>query len=379
MLSRLLGIIYLLLNRGTVTAGELAEQFEVSVRTIYRDVEQLSMAGIPVYARKGKNGGISLTERFVLDKMVISEEEQRRILAALASLRETGASQEEDILHKLGTFFKADVPDWVAIDFSDWSGRRQELFEQIREAILERKVMEFDYYGQYGEMARRTVEPVQLLFKEYTWYVRAYCRKRQALRLFKVLRMKRVKLLEETYEADARTWAGETEKQGEAVAGVASGAERQPGEKPGEAVTEAALDVERQPGEKPEVTTSEAASEAASGAAWEAERPSGQTSEETASPEQYDTTWGGSWETIREEKVVFQVAAREAYRIYDRLEEEEITVLPGGDFLITLQCCLDDWVYGVILSFGPSAKVIGPEYVREKILEKIREMEKNYL
>ncbi len=356
MLSRLLGIIYLLLNRGTVTAGELAEQFEVSVRTIYRDVEQLSMAGIPVYARKGKNGGISLTERFVLDKMVISEEEQRRILAALASLRETGASQEEDILHKLGTFFKADVPDWVAIDFSDWSGRRQELFEQIREAILERKVMEFDYYGQYGEMARRTVEPVQLLFKEYTWYVRAYCRKRQALRLFKVLRMKRVKLLEETYEADARTWAGETEKQGEAVAGVASGAERQPGE-------------------KPDVTTSEAAS----GAAWEAERQSGQTSEETASQEQYDTTWGGSWETIREEKVVFQVAAREAYRIYDRFEEEEITVLPGGDFLITLQCCLDDWVYGVILSFGPSAKVIGPEYVREKILEKIREMEKNYL
>lgn len=333
MLSRLLGIIYLLLNRGTVTAGELAEQFEVSVRTIYRDVEQLSMAGIPVYARKGKNGGISLTERFVLDKMVISEEEQRRILAALASLRETGASQEEDILHKLGTFFKADVPDWVAIDFSDWSGRRQELFEQIREAILERKVMEFDYYGQYGEMARRTVEPVQLLFKEYTWYVRAYCRKRQALRLFKVLRMKRVKLLEETYEADARKWAGETEKQGEAVAGVASGAERQPG----------------------------------------------QTSEETGSQEQYDTTWDDSWEKLREEKVVFWVAAREAYRIYDRFEEEEITMLPGGDFLITLQCCLDDWVYGVILSFGPSAKVIGPEYVREKILEKIREMEKNYL
>lgn len=333
MLSRLLGIIYLLLNRGTVTAGELAEQFEVSVRTIYRDVEQLSMAGIPVYARKGKNGGISLTERFVLDKMVISEEEQRRILAALASLRETGASQEEDILHKLGNFFKADVPDWVAIDFSDWSGRRQELFEQIREAILERKVMEFDYYGQYGEMARRTVEPVQLLFKEYTWYVRAYCRKRQAMRLFKVLRMKRVKLLEETFEADARTWAEETEKQGEAESGVAWEAKRQPGEKP----------------------------------------------EETGSQEQYDTTWGDSWEKLRDEKVVFQVAAREAYRIYDRFEEEEITVLPGGDFLITLQCCLDDWVYGVILSFGPSAKVIGPEYVRAKILEKIRDMEKNYL
>lgn len=66
MLNRLIGIIYILLNKGTVTAGELAERFKVSVRTIYRDVEQLSMAGIPVYAKKGKNGGISLSERFVL-------------------------------------------------------------------------------------------------------------------------------------------------------------------------------------------------------------------------------------------------------------------------------------------------------------------------
>lgn len=66
MLNRLIGIIYILLNKGTVTAGELAERFEVSVRTIYRDVEQLSMAGIPIYAKKGKNGGISLSERFVL-------------------------------------------------------------------------------------------------------------------------------------------------------------------------------------------------------------------------------------------------------------------------------------------------------------------------
>lgn len=302
MLSRLVGILYILLARGTVTAGELAARFEVSERTIYRDLERLSMAGIPVYARKGKNGGICLTEQFVLDKMVISEEEQRRILAALASLRETRALTEEGIRQKLGMFFKMDAPDWVAIDFSDWSGRRQELFEQIREGILERRVLEFDYYGQYGEMSHRTVEPVQLLFKEYTWYVRAYCRGRQAMRLFKVLRMKRVKLLEETFEI-----RGSREQQ-EDVPAVDAG-----------------------------------------------------------------------WEKLREERVVFRIAAKEAYRIYDRFEEEEISVLPDGDFLITLRCCLDDWVYGVILSFGPSAKVIAPEHVKDKIVEKIRDMGKNYL
>ncbi len=344
MLSRLIGIIYTILRKGTVTAEELARQYEVSVRTIYRDVERLSMAGIPVYARKGKNGGISLTERFVLDKMVISQEEQRRILAALASLRETGASEEEGILQKLGTFFNADVPDWVAIDFSDWSGRRQELFEQIRKAILERRVLEFDYYGQYGEMSHRTAEPVQLLFKEYTWYVRAYCRKRRAMRLFKVLRMKRVEALTETFQPGIEAPEAPGASEGQADAEKMPGA---PGASEGQA------DAEKMPG----------APEAKDG---QADRGKG---------------CGDSpgWEKHREEKVVFQIAAREAYRIYDRFEEEEIERLPDGDFLITLQCCLDDWVYGVILSFGPSARVIAPEYVREKMVEKIRDMEKNYL
>lgn len=280
MLSRLVGIIYIILSKGTVTAEELAKQFEVSVRTIYRDVERLSMAGIPIYARKGKNGGISLTERFVLDKMVISEEEQRRILAALASLRETGASREEEILQKLGTFFKADAPDWVAIDFSDWSGRRQELFEQIRKAILERKVMEFDYYGQYGEMSHRAVEPEQLLFKEYTWYVRAYCRKRRAMRLFKVLRMKRVELMEEIFEPKDRIWEEETTGAGQEASGSGDG----------------------QSGEEQEA--------AGSNGGQTEQRMSG-----VGDGQPEEKCGGEVWEKRREEKVVFQVAAKEAYQI----------------------------------------------------------------
>lgn len=341
MLSRLLGIIYVILSKGTVTAEELAKRFEVSVRTIYRDVERLSMAGIPVYAKKGKNGGVCLTDSFVLDKMVISSEEQGEILAALASLRETRAVEEEGILRKLGTFFKADVPDWVAIDFSDWSGRRQELFEQIRKAILERRVLEFDYYGQYGEMSRRTVEPVQLLFKEYTWYVRAYCRKRRAMRLFKVLRMKRVELLQETFGADGRTWEGQ-----EAGPGDTDVQETGPGHI---GVKEAG------PGDT---------------GVKEPGKPQG---------EQEDGGNPAVGEERGQERVVFRIAAKEAYRIYDRFEEEEITRLPDGDFLVTLRCRMDDWVYGLILSFGPSAKVMEPEHIKEKLLEKIRDMERNYL
>ena len=204
MVNRQLEMVYILMNKGSVTAEELAERFEVSTRTVYRDIDSLSMAGIPVYANRGKGGGIRLMEHFVLDRRLLSKEEQGRILAALASLRETGASQDIRILEKLETFFKAEPLDWVAIDFSDWSGRRGELYGQIKEAILGRHVMAFDYYGQHGDMMRREVEPIQLLFKEYTWYVRAYCRIRGAMRLFKVLRMKRVEVLEESFELGPR-------------------------------------------------------------------------------------------------------------------------------------------------------------------------------
>ena len=91
MINRLLGMIYILMKQGTVTAAELAERFEVSARTIYRDMDTLSAAGIPIYAKKGKNGGICLTEQFVLDKMLITQEEQQKILSGLISLRETRA------------------------------------------------------------------------------------------------------------------------------------------------------------------------------------------------------------------------------------------------------------------------------------------------
>ena len=304
MLSRLLSMVYLLMNKETVTAKELAERFEVSVRTVYRDVETLSMAGIPVYTRTGRNVGISLTEQFVLNKMLVTKEDQEQILAALASLKETGAGREDETLEKLGAFFQAEPQNWVSIDFSDWSGRRKEMFEEIREAILSHTVLSFDYYGQYGEMTRRIVEPMQLLFKDYTWYLRAFCREREDMRQFKILRMKRMTMLEEKFKPRQLEFREEDQK-------------------------EIAKD-QQQVGEEvfPQISL------------W--------------------------------------IDKKEAYRIYDRFEEEEITVLPDGNFKIQMNCILDDWVYGMILSFGPSAKVLEPEAVRTEIKKRIHEMGEKY-
>lgn len=303
MLNRLLAIIYILMNKGTVTARELAGRFEVSVRTIYRDVEALSMAGIPVYTRKGKNGGISLTEQFVLNKMLVSREEQIQILAGLASLEEVGAQEEQETLKKLGEFFHVDSANWVSIDFSDWSGRRQELFGQIKQAVLNHRVMEFDYYGQHGDMNRRCVEPVQLLFKEYTWYLRAWCRNRKAMRLFKVLRMKHVKVTEEEFVKDP----GRHQLREEAVTGQ----------------------------------------------------------ELPPDMEEY-------------KKIVLEIDASEAYRIYDRFEEDEITLQPDGRFLVQTEFKLDDWVYGMILSFGPAARVLEPPEAAAQIKDRVKRMCKAY-
>ncbi len=315
MMNRLLSIIYILMNKGTITAAELAKRFEVSVRTIYRDIETLSMAGIPVYTVKGKNSGIRLTEQFVLNKMLVSKKEQQQILAALHSLKETGAQEETAILVKLGDFFMEKPESWVAIDFSDWSGRRKELFNQIRDAILNRYVIQFDYYGQYGDMAHRCVEPIQLLFKEYTWYVRAYCRTKQDMRLFKVMRMKRVEVLEETFPL-----------------------------KNIEALRQQPEDISMM------------------------ETPAPSTAHCTEIPSVYGPA----------PEITLWIDKKEAYRIYDRFEEEEITVLPDGNFTVCLNCYVDDWIYGMVLSFGPSAQILAPEWMRSEMRRRIDAMRKLY-
>ena len=155
--SRLFEIIYILLNKKTVTAKELAEHFEVSQRTIYRDVDTLSLAGIPVYTEKGKGGGISLLPDFVLNKSILSEEEQNEILSALQGLASVKTSDTDHVLNKLSTIFNKSAANWLEVDFSDWSFQNGSAFHDFKTAILERRIAEFDYYSTYGELTRRQI------------------------------------------------------------------------------------------------------------------------------------------------------------------------------------------------------------------------------
>ena len=122
--SRLFQILYYLLDKGQVTAPELAETFEVSVRTIYRDIDALSGAGVPVYTESGRSGGIRLMKGFVLDRAVLSEEEKREILTALQSINAAQRGNNSRILQKLSAVFQLSSADWLEVDFSRWGNSR---------------------------------------------------------------------------------------------------------------------------------------------------------------------------------------------------------------------------------------------------------------
>lgn len=194
-IGRLFEIVYLLMERGTVTAGDLAERFEVSTRTIYRDIDALSGAGIPVYASKGKGGGIRLLPDFVLNKSLLTESEQNEILFALQSLKATNLEGGE-VLSRLSGLFRRESVDWIDVDFSRWGGgaAEREKYGMIKSGILERRELEFEYYSSYGQKSHRKVEPVKLRFKGGGWYLQAFCLEKKAFRTFKICRMENVRL-----------------------------------------------------------------------------------------------------------------------------------------------------------------------------------------
>jgi predicted DNA-binding transcriptional regulator YafY len=201
-MSRLFEIVYLLMERKSLTAKELAERFEVSPRTIYRDIDTLSEAGIPVYASRGTGGGIRLMDDFVLNKSYLSEQEQNNILASLQGLSAIQVPDVEPVLSKLAALFGKNRASWIDVDFSNWSGGSQERekFILLKDAILQSKVITFDYYSAVSEKTERVVEPLKILFKGMGWYLYGFCRAKQDYRVFKITRIKNLVNTEEAFD-----------------------------------------------------------------------------------------------------------------------------------------------------------------------------------
>ncbi|WP_124067721.1 YafY family protein [Clostridium sp. E02] len=199
--SRLFKIVYYLLHKGHATAPELAEKFEVSIRTIYRDVDKLSGAGIPVFAEAGRNGGIYLMNSFVLDKAVLSDSEKQEILTALQSVNVTNSFDSNHTINKLSAIFNVRTENWIEVDFSRWNNNQKdnEKFELLKSAIINKKAVRINYVGSNESYALRKIYPLKLLYKSKAWYVKAYCVEKEDYRIFKLTRILDFNILDENF------------------------------------------------------------------------------------------------------------------------------------------------------------------------------------
>ena len=201
-INRLIEIIVILLNRPSVTSRELADRFGVSTRTIFRDVDVLSSAGVPIYTDKGKGGGISLLEDYTLNKTLLSKSESEGLILAIKAMGATDYPEIDALLEKIGSVFKNNVAhDWIEVDFDDWSSKVNEdnKFSKIRDAIISSLVINFDYVNGSGLKTNRYTDPVKLIFNARTWYLIAYCHNRNEHRMFRLSRIKNVRLTDEHF------------------------------------------------------------------------------------------------------------------------------------------------------------------------------------
>ena len=202
-IDRLFSIVHILLNKEKVTARELAAKFEVSTRTIYRDIETLSISGIPIYTDKGSGGGISLLDDFVLNKSLISEEEKNSIILGLEVLQATEYEEIDNRISKLKTLFEGNDHNYIEVDFSSFSNDKQKhIFENIKMALKNSRTLDIVYSNNLGVKSKRHINPLKLIFKKQRWYLIAFCKEREDYRTFRISRILDSKLTEVKFNRD---------------------------------------------------------------------------------------------------------------------------------------------------------------------------------
>ena len=207
--DRLVSIIMILLDKERIGAQELADLFEVSPRTIYRDIDTINMAGIPVLSTSGVGGGFEIMQKYKVDKKVFSTADLSAILMGLSSLSSMIRGDElVNVLAKVKSFIPADrakdielKANQIVIDLSPWIGNRniQPYLEMIKTALQESRLLSFEYVAHHGNKTTRTVEPYQLVLKSSHWYLQGYCHKRNDFRLFRLSRISDLQMQEETF------------------------------------------------------------------------------------------------------------------------------------------------------------------------------------
>jgi len=211
-LDRLLAIVMLLINRKHINAKELAEYFEVSQRTIYRDIDAINQAGIPIVSYMGAAGGFGIMENFKIDKNFLDEAEINTITTALRNINSTVSNKKisntleklECLKHKNGENNKYINKFSINIDYNNWNSNNtdKQKLKILNRAIDEKRIINFDYINTKGEYIHRIIEPFSLLLKDFLWYLHGYCHIKKDYRIFKVKRMHKLNITDDLYSRD---------------------------------------------------------------------------------------------------------------------------------------------------------------------------------
>lgn len=208
-LERLFGILLILLTKKRVSAKYLANYFEVSIRTIYRDLESMELAGIPIITYAGRDGGVELTDNFKIDKYLFNEEEKKLIIDSLNLRKSLCDDKNIDLLiKKIEKVCDKDKSDEISrtIDILKLSIIRNEMesdtkakIKLLKKAIDDKNTVKFNYTSYYGESISREVEPIFIRLNNGFWYLYAYCKLRQDFRVFKLTRIKELEATENEF------------------------------------------------------------------------------------------------------------------------------------------------------------------------------------
>ncbi|WP_432666386.1 YafY family protein [Wukongibacter baidiensis] len=298
--DRLLSIVIMLLNKKRVTAKDLAEYFEVSIRTIQRDIEAINMAGIPIVSYRGQYGGYGLLENYKIDKNFLSDSEHKLLMVALEGINMAYEDRElKNIIEKLTSIKSNKVAtnhNKILMDFSPWgfSKSLKSKVDSVKKAVDEKRLVKFNYVDLNGKNTEREVEPCLLALKLNRWYLHGFCRLRQDFRLFKLTRIRDLVVTNEFFE-------------------------------PKEGISEFSF-----------LFPSE------------------------------------------EVKIRLKFNQKSLSRIDDYFDLESLDFNSDGYIYATVNYPEDEWVYGMILSFGDWVEVIEPEHIREIIKERAKKVFEKY-
>lgn len=208
-IERLLTMTIMLLNRRKVTAKELADHFDVTVRTIYRDVETLNASGIPVISYQGYEGGFCIAENFKLSRQLLTFDDIVQLLSLLKGINRTLKNREvHSVIEKITALIPSDKEEEYEqhsssfiIDISSWgsSSRYDQLISDLHRSVADSNLIQFKYITAQGTISERTVEPHTMVLKSFTWYLIGFCRLRQEFRIFRLSRIRECNLSSERF------------------------------------------------------------------------------------------------------------------------------------------------------------------------------------